>query len=239
MGSDNTNTQNAASSPRKRARLVWFSGYPLVLILIGASYWVTALQETHDPRAIALLLQLLTVTVVFRTVRVRRAVQQASWWVLGIGLIAILGVLVFVPTNQTLDAVLATAATVAYLIAPIVVLSTELHRQKTDRQTLFAAVCSYILIGMFFTYFYHSIALWSADAVFQGGQTDELANLLFFSFTTLTTTGYGNLIPATAGVQGIAIAEAITGQLFLVIAVAHVVSGWSRTLRSPDHKPHA
>jgi hypothetical protein len=49
---------------------------------------------------------------------------------------------------------------------------------------------------------------------------------LFFSFTTLTTVGYGNVVPVNAFVQGIAIAEAISGQLFLVIAVARVVSGW-------------
>jgi hypothetical protein len=53
-----------------------------------------------------------------------------------------------------------------------------------------------------------------------------LADQLFFSFSTLTTTGYGNLVPVGAAGQSVAIGEAITGQLFLVIAVARVVSGW-------------
>ncbi|WP_258185792.1 ion channel [Microbacterium sp. PAMC22086] len=56
---------------------------------------------------------------------------------------------------------------------------------------------------------------------------DSLGNQLFFSFTTLTTTGYGNLVPVGATGQGIAIADAITGQLFLITAVARIVRGAS------------
>ncbi|WP_431279421.1 ion channel [Leifsonia poae] len=50
----------------------------------------------------------------------------------------------------------------------------------------------------------------------------------------MTTTGYGNLVPVTSGVQSVAIAEAITGQLFLVTAIARVVTGWTGRLRRPS-----
>lgn len=217
----------------RRLRRLFVSGYPLVLVLIGASYWFTAAQATEDPGAVALLIQLVTVAVVFYTARVHRSVQHVSWWVLGAGVVAILVVLIGGYTNQALDAVLATAATVAYMVAPVVIVSAESRRSRVDGQTLLAAVCAYILIGMFFTYLYNSVALWSAASVFDGGQPDGLTHLLFFSFTTLTTTGYGNLVPAGAGMQSIAIAEAITGQLFLVIAVARVVTGWKPNPPNP------
>lgn len=233
MGADNTEATHVSPPARRSGRLTWFSGYPLVLVFIGASYWVTAFQNTHNLRAIALLIQLVTIALVFHAVRIRRSVQHVSWWVLGVGIVVIVIVLISGQASQALDVVLASAAALAYLVAPIVVLSTELRRKVTDEQTLFAVVCSYLFIGMFFTYFYNTIALWSAQPVFEGGQLDDLTNLLFFSFTTLTTTGYGNLIPSSAGVQSIAIAEAIIGQLFLIIAVAHVAAGWSRTLRDP------
>jgi hypothetical protein len=61
---------------------------------------------------------------------------------------------------------------------------------------------------------------------FGAGHVDSLSSQLFFSFTTITTTGYGNLVPVTASVQSVAVAEAIVGQLFLVIAVARVVTAW-------------
>src|SRR5262252_10930376 len=47
---------------------------------------------------------------------------------------------------------------------------------------------------------------------------------LFFSFVTLTTTGYGNLVPAANPGQSLAVLEAIAGQLFLVTAVAKIVN---------------
>ncbi|MGF6824711.1 hypothetical protein M2317_003644 [Microbacterium sp. ZKA21] len=48
---------------------------------------------------------------------------------------------------------------------------------------------------------------------------------MFFSFTTLTTTGFGNIVPVGPGVQSVAVAEAITGQLFLITAVARIMRG--------------
>jgi Ion channel len=49
---------------------------------------------------------------------------------------------------------------------------------------------------------------------------------LYFSFTTLTTTGYGNLVPAANPGQSLAVSEMLIGQLFLVTAVAKVVTIW-------------
>jgi hypothetical protein len=49
---------------------------------------------------------------------------------------------------------------------------------------------------------------------------------LFFSFTTLTTTGYGSLVPDGNPGQSFAVLEMLIGQLFLVTAVAKVVSAW-------------
>jgi hypothetical protein len=47
---------------------------------------------------------------------------------------------------------------------------------------------------------------------------------LFFSFVTMTTVGYGNLVPAANPGQTFAVLEAVTGQLFLVVAVGKIIS---------------
>jgi voltage-gated potassium channel Kch len=52
------------------------------------------------------------------------------------------------------------------------------------------------------------------------------AQVLFFSFVTLTTTGYGDLVPATNPGQTMAVLEAVLGQLFLVTAVAKIITAW-------------
>ena len=50
--------------------------------------------------------------------------------------------------------------------------------------------------------------------------------MLFFSFTTLTTTGYGNLVPAQNPGQTLAVSEMILGQLFLITALGKIVTAW-------------
>jgi len=53
----------------------------------------------------------------------------------------------------------------------------------------------------------------------------SLSEDLFFSFVTMTTVGYGNLVPAAHPGQTMAVMEAVVGQLFLIVAVGKVISG--------------
>jgi hypothetical protein len=56
--------------------------------------------------------------------------------------------------------------------------------------------------------------------------TKSLSDYLFFSFTTLTTTGYGDLVPATGLSRALAMLEALMGQLYLVTVLARLVALW-------------
>ncbi len=85
---------------------------------------------------------------------------------------------------------------------------------------------------MFFAFVYNLISQISPTPMFGEESLDSLGNQLFFSFTALTTTGYGNLVPVGTTGQGIAIAEGITGQLFLITAVARIMRGASAKGRS-------
>ena len=79
---------------------------------------------------------------------------------------------------------------------------------------------------MFFAYLYMALGA-IQEPFFQGGGAEPTtAQALFFSFTTLTTTGYGNLVPAANPGQSFAVLEMLIGQLFLVTAVAKVINAW-------------
>ena len=75
---------------------------------------------------------------------------------------------------------------------------------------------------------------------FYGAHGDgTLADALFFSFVTLTTTGYGNLVPAGNPGQSFAVLEALIGQLFLVTMVAKLVNAWKPRGWNASHAPTA
>jgi Ion channel len=201
-------------------------GYLVVLALIAVSYGFCAAQATPDPSTIALLIQIVTVAVILWVAEVGPTLRRIGWIVLAIAGVGIATVRLFGTPGDYLDILLSGASAVAYLIAPVAIILHQARKPAVDIQTLVAATASYILVGMFYTFLYNFIALVSAVPIFGAEEADSLTSQLFFSFTTLTTVGYGNVVPVNAFVQSIAIAEAISGQLFLVIAVARVVSGW-------------
>ncbi len=56
------------------------------------------------------------------------------------------------------------------------------------------------------------------------GGPDELATMLYFSLATLTTTGYGDIVPVNAFARSLANLESIIGQFYLAITVARLVT---------------
>jgi len=207
---------------------LWRSGYWFVLALIAVSYTQCALQVSPNPTPLAFLVQLATVAVILWVAEVRPRLRRAGLIVLIVAAVAVVVASLFGAVGHVLDVLLSGASMLAYLVAPVAIIAHVIRRDRVDGQALLASIAAYILVGMFFTFAYNFIALLSPTATFSPEHNDSLTSQLFFSFTTLTTTGYGNIVPEGPGMQSIAIAEAITGQLFLVIAVARVVTGWQR-----------
>jgi hypothetical protein len=229
MGDVNSGTGSATVPPPNQAgfwRSIVRSQYLLVLLLLGVSYTFCALQTTADPSLGALLVQLLTVAVTFWVAEVGQRLRRVGWIVLAAAGLAAVTVALAGAEGRLLDIALASMSMVAYGVAPMVIIASQARKREVDGQTLLAAIAAYVMVGMFFTFLFNLVAQVSAVPTFGDGHVDSLTTQLFFSFTTLTTTGYGNLVPVGPIVQSIAIAEAIAGQLFLVIAVSRVVAGW-------------
>jgi hypothetical protein len=61
----------------------------------------------------------------------------------------------------------------------------------------------------------------------------QLIDLLYFSFSTLTTIGFGDIVPATRGAQVAAMFEGVVGTLFLAILIAKLVGVYPPPVREP------
>jgi voltage-gated potassium channel Kch len=108
-----------------------------------------------------------------------------------------------------------------------------LAHRKVGLNTLAAAVTAYLIIGLFFTGLYRFIAAAEGIQFFEGVTDANGGDFQFFSFVTLTTVGYGDLVPATDGGRAAAVLEALSGQVFLVTAVARIVSIMGRERPEP------
>jgi hypothetical protein len=122
--------------------------------------------------------------------------------------------------------VMAVISGLLYVAAPGVIVRHSVLRRTVDTQTVLGAIAAYLMVGMSFAFAYRALGALQAGPFFGSQGEGSFSQDLFFSFTTLTTTGYGNLVPAANPGQTFAVLEMLTGQLFLVTAVAKVVSTW-------------
>ncbi|HSK50550.1 MAG TPA: ion channel [Solirubrobacterales bacterium] len=93
-------------------------------------------------------------------------------------------------------------------------------------RTILGALSFYATLGILFTYVYATVDRLQSGPFFEGAAQPDSSDFVFFSYTTLTTTGYGNLVPAEQPGQMLAGLEMMVGQIFLVTLVAGLVSLW-------------
>jgi hypothetical protein len=117
------------------------------------------------------------------------------------------------------------------LAPPAVVLGvvrTLKRRGSVTVEAVFGVLCLYILLGMFFAYAYGAIDALGGEPFFASGASATPSNDLYFSFTTLTTVGYGDLVARAPLGHTLAVFEALLGQIYLVTVVAVLVSNLRR-----------
>lgn len=95
-------------------------------------------------------------------------------------------------------------------------------RNRVTIEVVFGVLCLYLLFGMFFAFLYGVIG--KIDGSFFAETKNVTGpDCLYFSFTTLTTTGYGDLTAISNLGRTLAVSEALLGQIYLVTVVALIV----------------
>ena len=116
-----------------------------------------------------------------------------------------------------------------------VVLGQTLRRGPVTFHRLHGAVAAYLLLGILWAYAYALVAL-LAPVAFSGpvSSADGPRAFFYFSFVTLTTVGYGDVLPVHPAARSLAALEAVTGPLYLAILIARLVSVAVGPGRAPD-----
>jgi hypothetical protein len=119
------------------------------------------------------------------------------------------------------------AATAALLALTAAIILAGLVRLVVERgvvlQAVFGALAVYMLVGLTFSFLIGALATGESSPYFAQG-TDGTQNArVYFSFTALTTTGFGDYTAATRGGRALAVLEMLVGQLYLVTVIATLV----------------
>ena len=112
------------------------------------------------------------------------------------------------------------------LLSSVLIVRRVLTRPEITLQSIYGALSAYLILGLMFAAIYAAMFRFGGNTFFANGRTGDTRTFQYFSFTTLTTLGYGDYTAAASGGQAFAVIEAITGQIFLATLVARLVAGY-------------
>ena len=183
-----------------------------------------------------MLLNLILVTMWANPDWRKARVVVGGLWLLS--LIASLGsVLELAPAmgriEKTLDVGLIAPVTAACIVG---VLAFAFRAERPTLDGIFAMVVAYILIAILFTELYYLCLAWDPQALhllkpFEEMKPSEIrGELLYFSMVTISTVGYGDVLPVSSTARMLAVIEAVMGQFFVAVLVGMFVGMYASQL---------
>lgn len=118
------------------------------------------------------------------------------------------------------------AGVVFFAMAIYAILRFVMTQKEVNREVIFASLVVYLLMAVMWSYLYlltESLAPGSFEALEDVAPADRHMALIYYSFVTITTLGYGDITPSSEIARSVTILEAIIGQLYMVVLVAWLV----------------
>lgn len=119
--------------------------------------------------------------------------------------------------------------------AAILILQRILQASRVTMDIVRGGVCVYLLLGYFWAILYSIVYTLDANAFSSTLITEtSYLNVLYFSFVTLTTLGFGDIVPVTEIASVLTVLEALVGQIYPAVFMALLVSGYLAHRQLPE-----
>jgi hypothetical protein len=200
-------------------------GVLLVMILVSLVFQLAA-PEADWARLVTIVLQGITLLMALVASRVHPYLLRMGLAAVCIAIVVSAGALIgfgtLGPTAGRGITALMVALAPASIARGVIV---DVQKNGVSLHTMFGVLCIYLLIGSLFAFAYGIVGSLDSNSFFMQHAAENTKNFLYFSFVTITTVGYGDLTAASNLGRSLAIAEALTGQIYLVTVVAAIVGG--------------
>jgi ion channel len=200
-------------------------GVVLALVLTAAAFQVAA-PDGDWSRVVGIGLGAATLVTAVWAARARRALVRAA--AATTLLLALVALLVLLIEGDVPEATAAIVNVLFIAFAPAVIGSGLVRDIRTEGavtvRTLSGVLAIYLLIGMVFALLGSAAAAIEDTTYFADDPEADRSDFLYFSYITLSTTGFGDLSPVTDVGRMLAMIEALIGQIYLVTVVAMIVA---------------
>jgi Ion channel len=217
-------TEDRAETWTRQAQRI-ANAFGIVLLLVLATYVTTSLTRYSGWSAVVVsILGSLTTVIALASSGVRDSLVRVGG---GLAIASVTFAVIAALAER--NGLLATSGLLQILLftwAAAAVLRAVLAESEVGFKTILGAISVYLIFGLLFTSLYVVIDKLQAGSFFEPARELQTGDYVFFSFTTLTTTGYGNLVPGGQPGKMFSVLEMLVGQIFLVTLIAGLVSVW-------------
>ncbi|HTR76401.1 MAG TPA: ion channel [Solirubrobacterales bacterium] len=199
--------------------------FGLVFALVFLTYVLVSLLGNDGWGAVVVMLVVSATSIVGLTSSdIRPHWVHLAIYVAAVGMVlsviaAISGDDFWLSAGAFVQIILLTAAMIAVLVRVVTA-------AEVGARTILGALSVYTVLGLMFAFVYEAVARIQNEPFFENHQRLHHSDYMFFSYTTLTTTGYGDLVPGGQPGRMLAGIEMLIGQIFLVTLVAGLVAVW-------------
>jgi hypothetical protein len=216
--------------------------YGLLLLALAVTFFFFGIAAPGElQRVVGTLLVATSLMLALNAAEMRgKRLRVAGAIVSGVVVVVVIGSMIGSGTAARAIAAVADGVMLA-LAPPAIVLGLVRHAQTTSTVTMTVvagALCLYLMAGLFFACVYIAVENLGGAPFFANGAAATSPDAIYFSFTTITTTGYGDFTARTNLGHTLSVSEGLLGQIYLVTVVATIVGRLApRRTRTPDQQP--
>jgi hypothetical protein len=206
--------------------------YPAVLALMLATVvFLIAAPAANWSSALGIAIEGAALVLTVATSRARESVRRRRAITLGLAMIAVVILIALGLLPKWLTAVAAILVTAGVPVALVRGLLRLLSRDGVTFNAVAGSLAIYLCTGLIFAWIIGFIAQVGGTPYFAQHTNGTQGDKVYFSFTVLTTTGFGDFTPATPAGHALAVIEMLTGQLYLVTVIGLLIGNFAARRR--------
>ena len=196
------------------------------LLTLTVVVFVIAAPSADWSRAVTLAIEGAALVVAVATARERERVRYRRALVVGAVMIVLIVGVATGTVSEELTAALLALVTAAVPVAIVGGAVRLLRERGVTVQAVAGALAIYLSIGLVFAWIISFITHIDSAAYFAQNTSGTEGDRVYFSFTVLTTTGFGDFSAATPAGHALAVIEMLTGQLYLVTVIGLLIGSF-------------
>ena len=209
----------------RRVRLA--QQHPSALLLVAQLVAVLAYPFLDQSRAGRAIIGVVGMVVVLLALAAVRRTPALTWVALLLGAPALVTTVweAMDPTNDTIVLVNAALHAPFYFFVSYGMIRYLFHDERVSRDELYATGAAFTVVAWGFAYVYAAAqVIWPGSFVGAGGTAEQSwFELLFLSFTTLTSVGLSDVMPVLAHARSLVMVEQVAGVMYIALVVARLV----------------